>query len=644
MAMFTTNPVALKTLLDNVEAGRIQLPEFQRGWVWDDYRIRALLASISRGFPIGAVMTLQAGGEVNFKARMVEGAEEKGTSGITQYLLDGQQRLTSLYQALKHQGPVVTGDDRKKRIKRWYYIDMVKALDGNVDREEAIISVPENKQIKRDFARELVLDLSTPELEYEQHKIPTERLLDPMNWMLEYLKHWEDRASSHPTQAPLSFWATFNERVVQIFSDYALPVIALDEDTPKEAVCTVFEKVNTGGVTLTVFELVTASFAADDFALRDDWQARRDRMHGAYGVLRGIQGEQFLQAVTLLATQHRHRASIRQGQSASQSPRIACQKRDILNLTLSEYKEWADKVEAGFKDAAQFLHSQFIFKQWDVPYNTQLVPLAALCVELGSELDPANAKDRLLQWYWSGIFGEVYGSGVETQYALDLVEVAGYIRNDALPTLISEANFNPERLISLRTRNSAAYKGLYALQMKSGAADWRTGNTLTFDAYRDEAIDIHHVFPVAWCDRANPAVPAWLYNSIINKTPIDSTTNRIIGGAAPSRYLARLKEYIAPDRLRDVLESHWLNPDALADDDFATCFIERGEQMLGLIGSAMGKEISGGREAFRSALVRAGLLADVVDPPEEPAEAEEFDEEPEYDEIGSAAFDSDDAA
>ena len=67
----------------------------------------------------------------------------------------------------------------------------------------------------------------------------------------------------------------------------------------------------------------------------------------------------------------------------------------------------------------------------------------------------------------------------------------------AQPVLVGEANFIPERLLSLRTRNSAAYKGLYALQMKSGASDWRTGEQLAFATWHQENIDIHHIFPVA---------------------------------------------------------------------------------------------------------------------------------------------------
>ena len=645
MATFRTNPEPLSDLLANVASGKIQLPDFQRGWVWDDYRIRALLASISRGFPIGAVMTLDAGGDVNFATRLVEGVDGEANGVLEQFLLDGQQRLTSLYQALKSPAPVTTHDSRGGRIKRWYYVNMLKAMDATMDREDAIVSVPEEKKVTRNFGRELVLDLSTPEQEYANHMMPTERLLNPMSWMLAYLGYWQGGSSEpHPTGNPTSFFEQFNYAIIDAFAGYQLPVISLGKETPKEAVCTVFEKVNTGGVTLTVFELVTASFAASNFSLRDDWDERRRRMRRE-SVLHGVEGEHFLQAVSLLATQQRRR-NRQQGQPnapANQLPRIGCQKRDVLNLTLDEYQTWADKVEHGFFQSAKFLHSQYVFKPWDVPYNTQRVPLAVLFVELGSALGDANAKERLEHWYWSGIFGEAYGSAVETQYARDLEQVANYVRNGTLPDLVNEANFVPERLVSLRTRQTA-YKGLYALQMKSGAADWRTGSTLTLQTHHDEAIDIHHIFPVAWC-QSDPPIPSDLYNSIINKTPIDAGTNRMIGGRAPSDYLPRLRSRYS--NLDEALHAHWLDPELLEDDDFFNSFIDRGEQMLSLIGKAMGKDISGGREVFRNALLRLmpeGLIPEgEVDDAEDTSELQEFDDgENEYDDLGLAVYDGDD--
>ncbi len=622
--MFQTNPVLLSDLIDAVEKGSIQLPDFQRGWVWDDDRIRELLVSISRGFPIGAVMTLSAGGEIRLKARPIEGVDEQTTTSPSTLLLDGQQRLTSLYQALRHPGPVDTHDNRKKRVERWYYINMKAATEPDGDPERVVISLPQSRILTTDIGRRVILDLSTPELEYRQHMIPTEQIMKPREWMRGYVRYWEEESQE---SRAFDFWGQFEDTICDQFNQYQLPVISLGKETPKEAVCAVFEKVNTGGITLNVFELATASFAADaeSFSLRDDWAARKKRLYNEPGgVLQGVDGNQFLQAVALLKTQEDRRIATSQGKPVSQIAAIGCRRRDILNLNLNDYQNWADRVEQGFVDASRFLVSQYIFGRRNVPYGTQLVPLAALYVELGSELHPYSAKAKLEQWFWSGVFGEMYGGTVETQFALDLDEVARWIRGGPRPRLVDEATFAPERLLTLRTRNSAAYKGLYALQMKNGAADWRTNEHLSFMTFADKHIDIHHVFPRAWCD-SSQRVPSRLYNSVINKTPIDARTNRTIGGRAPSIYLPRLQKDIHPANIDEVLRSHWLDPAFLYADDFGRSFVGRGEMMVELIGKAMGRDLDSGHDVFRGALEDAGVNEG------------EFDEEPEFDELGEAA-------
>ena len=607
--MFKTNEVLLSKLLNDVESASIQLPDFQRGWIWDDQRIRGLLASISKGFPVGAVMTLSTGGDIKLKARPIEGVDINGAAPRPSfYLLDGQQRLTTLFQSLRHPQAVDTSDSRRQKTKRWYYIDMRMAMDPNADREDAVISVPENKIITTDFGRKVGTDLSTPIREFQNHMIPTESLMNPTIWMLAYLGFWEKSEESHPEGNAVEFFTAFQKEVQSNFNDYQLPVINLEANTPKEAVCTVFEKVNTGGVALNVFELATASFAADaqDFSLRDDWRDRRHRMYSFSGVLQAIQGDQFLQAVALLKTQYAHDLSVQKGVTGRLAPAVGCKKRDILNLHLDDYLRWADKVEWGFKQAARFLADQYVFGKNNVPYNTQLVPMAALYVELGTALETAIAKQRLARWYWSGVFGEIYGGTTETQFALDLVEVASFIRGGPPPRLINEANFVPERLVTLRTRLSAAYKGVYALQMKHGAADWRSGETLTVATYHAGNIDLHHIFPVAWCEDKSRKVPSALYNSIINKTPIDANTNKIIGGVAPSRYLTRLPSDMGDKSLTEVLTTHWVDVCHLEQDDFAKSFVARGEAMLKLIGQEMGRDLDNGRDALIDALKAGG--------------------------------------
>jgi uncharacterized protein with ParB-like and HNH nuclease domain len=162
-SIFQTNPFDLDKLLEDCHHGVMQLPDFQRSWVWDGDRIKSLIASISRAFPVGALMTLETGGTVNFKPRPVEGAPDAAKLAHPQsLLLDGQQRMTSLYQVTLRNKVVETVTPKNKKVKRWFYIDIRKALDPSADREEAIIGVLEDRINRSDFGRKIELDLSSP--------------------------------------------------------------------------------------------------------------------------------------------------------------------------------------------------------------------------------------------------------------------------------------------------------------------------------------------------------------------------------------------------------------------------------------------------------------------------------------------------
>src|SRR5262245_42039855 len=128
MTTFDSTKTELGKLLEEIVEGKIQLPDFQRGWVWDDEHIRSLLVSIARSFPIGAGRLLETGGEARFQVRPVEGVTVARPRDPERLILDGQQRLTSLTQVLKLAEPVTTRDDKKKEIKRHYYFDIETAL------------------------------------------------------------------------------------------------------------------------------------------------------------------------------------------------------------------------------------------------------------------------------------------------------------------------------------------------------------------------------------------------------------------------------------------------------------------------------------------------------------------------------------
>jgi len=593
-ASFDSTKRPLKDLLEEIHVGKTQLPDFQRGWVWDDDRIKSLLASVGVSFPIGALMTLETGGEgIRFKPRLFSGTPGSSKHSEPQTLvLDGQQRLTSLHQALRGSQAVATKDSKGKAISRWYYIDMNSAANGDGDLEDAVISVPADRQVKK-FGGGIELDLSSSEREYEEEMFPVREIFAAADWRQRFNKYWEYQAEK------IQLFDSFEAGVIKRFEQYQVPVIRLTRETPKEAVCLVFEKVNTGGVSLTVFELLTATFAAEDFQLRDDWSAREKRLKARYRALQGLHSDDFLQAISLLVTQARRQAAIATGRSQKDAPGIGCKRRDILKLSVLEYQSWADKVEEGLGEAAKFLHQQKIFKARDVPYRTQLVPLSAIFTDLGNEAQSDGARRKIARWYWCGVFGELYGGAIESRFAKDLPEVASYVQGAEEPVTISDANFAATRLLTLRSRNSAAYKGLYAILMREGCTDFRTGQSIEFQEFFDEEIDIHHIFPKKWCN--NSQIDRKYFDSIINKTAIAARTNRQIGGSAPSEYLIRLQKRagIEECRMDEILASHWIPARHLKVDGFWSFYEERAEALLQLIERAMERDVPRVDGAFR---------------------------------------------
>ena len=119
-----TNDRPLSELMQSVDTGAAQLPDFQRGWVWDDGRIKALILSVIHNFPVGAAMFLEYGNEtIRFKHKPIEGSRADSNIVPDELILDGQQRLTSLYNALYSKNPVRTKTDKGKKIDRYYYLD-----------------------------------------------------------------------------------------------------------------------------------------------------------------------------------------------------------------------------------------------------------------------------------------------------------------------------------------------------------------------------------------------------------------------------------------------------------------------------------------------------------------------------------------
>lgn len=601
MTTFDSTKILLSQLLADIKTGKVQLPDFQRGWVWDDDHVKDLLVSIARSFPVGAVMLLETGGEVRFQTRPVEGVEKLIDASVEpqKLILDGQQRLTTLTQAIGLTTPVQTRTSKGKPIQRHYYFDIRKAVESEDYIEDAIVAVDENKQIKSNFGRDIDLDLSTVEKECQQMMFPCDQIFNSNAWQIELSKYI---AKNIENQSDIFVFMEFLNKIIQPFSTYQLPVIELKKESSKEAVCLVFEKVNTGGVQLSVFELITASYAAEGYNLRDDWlgsnirnvESRQSRIT-SHPLLKGTDATEVLQAVTILHTYDMRQEDIKAGKTGKQVRPVSAKRTDMLKLPLSSWQEYADEVEQGFKQAAQFLRKEYFYARSELPYGTQVVPLAAVMTRLGNRWLEPRIYEKLARWYWSGVLGELYGGAVETRIANDFEELLQWFNDDSkVPRTVSDAFFQPERLYSLRSRLSAAYKAINILILREGAKDWFWNATIQeLDAQQELALDIHHIFPRKWCD--DRGLDSKVYDSILNKTNISYKANRKIGGDAPSVYLQKIQNEkqvgLSDEQMDDLLASHSLSPSFLRKDDFEMFIQDRRQQLIDLIAKAMGKDV-----------------------------------------------------
>lgn len=337
--------------------------------------------------------------------------------------------------------------------------------------------------------------------------------------------------------------------------------------------------------------MVTAIFAADDFDLRDDWSVIWNQLKNEHVIkFKNSQPAftevDFLTATTLLANYHKYKSGKRES--------VSCKKKDVLSLSLTDYKKFRDVMLGGIAEAVKFIKQQKIYTSLDLPYTTQLIPLSVLFAIDKNLWFSASNKAKLEQWFWCGVFGELYGGANETRYTYDIIGMMKWANNDdKLPDTIIRANFHYSRLQRLYSRNSAAYKGVMALILKNGATDFVSGGLMDFASYVDEATDIHHIFPQSYCIKQG--INQELWNSVINKTPLYAKSNRFIQGDAPSKYSERVEKrlHINSETYNSFVASHAIDIESFRNDDFYTFYNKRAAAICELIEEATGKNVDG---------------------------------------------------
>lgn len=578
--------IKLEDMLKSLRSGEIQLPDFQRDWIWDDEKIKSLLESVIRDFPINSIMLLECNpDDTKFFPRPIAGVDKSEVTAKPQALiLDGQQRLTSLFGALFSDKPVtITKGKTEKNFL--YYVDMAKAIDvvkNSVDAEDMIISVPLNRKLK---TKGKTLDLSTPEKEFAASMFPLKKIFEGnmLDWIFGYTAHYDN------DPAKQNFVMEFNNCIKKV-SSYEVAIIRLEKDISLAAVCKIFENANKGIAKLEIFDLLTSIFAAikdadgNPIKLREDWR----KIHAGFdesglSVLHDVNCTDFVTAVTLLT-----------GYRSGKKP-VSCKPEDVLRLDYADYLRHRDDIIGGFVETGKFLAEEGISTTKYLPYSTQLVPMAALFAELKlSGKNNAAARNKIRQWYWFSVFNETYRDGSRTRSTKDFLDVMNRIDTDAEPNFFRKTDMvTASKLMKLKSTSSAAYKGLIAVIFKNGAKDFLAGRNMRLVADFADSIEIHHIFPKKYCVTCNLSKDCC--ESVANKTLIMRATNKVIGSNPPSVYLQEIQRRTGLNAtdVDGILEGHFIDAELCRADDFQKFIVDRAKKILDAVENLTGRKVSG---------------------------------------------------
>ena len=503
MSLFEdTNPRALKDLLSEIHNRTTALPDFQRDFVWEPGATQELIVSIANNYPAGSILRVRDAQRV-FAAREFEGAPRLDGAQHTFLVLDGQQRLTSLYQAFYG-----VGEHR-------YFLNLGKLTDG-ADFEEAIFHVRATTkwaQAREEFAvqaKELLLPLSV--------------LKGGAGGFGRWGRSVARQLPDNDRIALEDSLDVIEERWIRIIDDYHFPVVTLSDDTQPDALCTIFETLNRTGVKLSVFELLTARFWPKDINLRALW----DKALADHRVIADFDVDPYY---------------VLQGISLASRRAPSCKRSDVLNMSPSDITDWWDKVVVGLATGLEILRDdcKVMLPKW-LPYQTMLPPLAAVLARAGS---PRNAeagayREKLKQWFWCAVFGQVYESAPNSKSAKDVVEILLWLTGGGTPESVAAFRFDPRALRDVTPRQRSIYRGVINLILGGGARDFHTQAIITGKLMTEQGIDDHHIFPAKYLERHDVA-PARIRDCVLNRTLIDRTTNQMISDRAPSDYLAEIR-------------------------------------------------------------------------------------------------------
>lgn len=429
MSGIRLQPFRIAALTKKIAGGLIALPEFQRDFDWTDEQVASLIATVIKGWPAGSLLLMEGRSDLFFKQREFEDAPGLKPD-VELIVLDGQQRLTGLYQAIYDTG-------------RFVYAIKLDALtpETSVDElEEAVRSV------KRDEWDSGYRD--TPWSKHGEGLIPLYALRSPtdyFSWRDDTVRHAQ-LSEGEKERLGLRLADAYREGL-EAFHQYDLPSVIVERSVEPVAVARIFERVNTTGIPLTTFDLMVARTFKEGWNLRDRWEAAL----AEFDLFPKFFGENGLPALQVIAL--KHAGGVRQS--------------NVLALEADKVRKYWTKSLRALNEATAVLHEAcgVVGPAW-LPYPGILLTLAGVALDVRNLGD---YRDKIREWFFSRVFGQRYEVAANTVTVEEVEVLRSWLQGkEELPELMMSANVVEA---ASRRRRGAIWRGFMCALASEGICD-----------------------------------------------------------------------------------------------------------------------------------------------------------------------------
>lgn len=552
--------VHLGSMIDSLKKGQYVIPDFQRDFEWEPWDVTELIRSIFMDYYVGTLL-LWKGNKENFSALSVEpiyGFESK--TDPQHIVLDGQQRLTAIHYAF-----FAPKKPFPKRAKRAVFLINILSL----------IEEDYENFIRYEFVyTKLKKTLQNKEALFESHTFPLGEMQGGSwgtgDWIKEYRDYWQDKAEA--TENPVDKETfenyaigakTFKTILEELFNDYYISYIELDQEIEVAKVCDIFTQINSRGIRLDIFDLLNAILRPKEIFLKEMWRNAEQelefmdskKMKTYVLQVMSVLEQSYCSSKFLYYLVPNSKKTIRNPDGSKEQI--------VLIKSEQEFIEKWDQSVATLKrtlDSLKNPRDYGAIKASFIPYPS-IVPALASIKQYVLETKPTNVLDvnrKIKLWYWASVFTNRYSSSVESTTARDFMNLKKWFKDDdAIPDVIEEFK-NSLNNINLKTENhkgSAVYNAIFNLLIINEARDWST-----FDLPEYSQLDDHHIVPYSvFKEKGGKAI-----NSILNRTPISDETNRhIIHNRMPNDYIQEMIDHNGKERVLRVFESHLISKEAV---------------------------------------------------------------------------------